>query len=105
MLKALNCVVHLCQGLQAWQLFIKPVVSLLVFDVDWGTSRPVLLTVAKVPELERVHILQLCISACSQQPGPVHVEGILLHLKIIRAHSEKHRLNHVRLVLPVGRFV
>lgn len=39
-------------------------------------------------------------SACSQQPGTVHIGGILVHLKVIRAHSEKCQLNCVRLVLP-----
>lgn len=57
-----------------------------------------------VPLSWRVYVLQTGISACSQQPGTVHVEGILVDLKVIRAHSEKHQLNHVRLVLPVGGF-
>lgn len=75
-----------------------------VFDVDWERSRPVLLTVVEVPLSWRVHVLQPEISAHSQQPGTVHVKGILVYLKVIRAHSEKHQLNHVHLVLPVGRF-
>lgn len=75
-----------------------------MFGVNWARSRAVLLTVTKVPLGWRGHVLQTGISVCSQQPGTVHLEGLLVHLKVIRAHSEKHQLNHVRLVLPVGGF-
>lgn len=43
-------------------------------------------------------------SACSQKPGTVHIGEISVHLEVIKAHSEKHQLNCVHLVLPVRRF-
>lgn len=42
--------------------------------------------------------------ACSQKPGTARIGGVLVHLKVIKAHSENHQLNCVHLVLPVRRF-